>query len=355
MLTKMQFINLLEFFSYKICEFLLFSPCRIIYIILKPKCYKRIERVEVIDLCPGKIFDKEPIVATVGFFDGVHIGHRHLIHQIKEEAKRLGIPSAVITFPVHPRKVLQKDYQPQLLCGFDEKLSQLATTGIDYVIVLPFTPKLSRLTAKDFIRSVLQKQLGVHTLFVGYDHRFGHNREEGFPQYQAYGKEIGMQVIHATELLHDNVLVSSSVIRRLLLEGNIELANTLLTYPYNLSGEIIPGNQLGRTIGFPTANIRSWEPYKVIPHAGVYAVRVRADKDVYGGMLYIGTRPTVNTTNYMNVEVNIFDFEQDLYNRSLTVEFVQFVRQDEKFESLDMLANQIVQDKKDILQILQNH
>ena len=311
--------------------------------------------MEVIDLSTGQFFHRELIAATVGFFDGVHVGHRHLINQVKEEAKRLGIPSAVITFPVHPRKVLQQDYQPQLLCGLDEKISQLVTTGINYVIVMPFTPELSRLTAKEFILDILKEKLNVQWLFVGYDHRFGHNREEDFPDYKNYGEEVGITVHKASEFLYDNHPVSSSVIRRLLMEGNIQSANKLLTYPYNLSGEIIPGNQLGRTIGFPTANIRSWEPYKVIPHAGVYAVRVRADEDVYGGMLYIGTRPTVNTTDYMNVEVNIFDFEQDLYNRSLTVEFVQFVRADMKFESLDMLANQIAQDKKDILQILQNH
>ncbi len=138
-------------------------------------------------------------MASVGFFDGVHIGHRHLIKQVKEKARELGLPSAIVTFPVHPRKVLQKNYQPALLCGYEEKLEQLSTTQIDYCISLPFTQELSRLTAREFMRDVLKKQMGVHTLFVGYDHRFGYNREEGFPDYQSYGEELGIQVIQASE------------------------------------------------------------------------------------------------------------------------------------------------------------
>ena len=168
-----------------------------------------------IDLSNNIEINEAPFVASVGFFDGVHIGHRYLIKQVKEEAKRLGLPSAIVTFPVHPRKVLQKDYQPALLCGFEEKLEQLATTQIDNVISLPFTPELSRLSARAFMQKVLKEKIGVHTLFVGYDHRFGHNREEDFSDYKKYGEELGIRVIQANEYqvegeneFHKNTIVA---------------------------------------------------------------------------------------------------------------------------------------------------
>lgn len=309
--------------------------------------------MEIIDFSSSHPNLSSPVVATVGFFDGVHIGHRHLIRQVQSEAKRLGLPSAVITFPVHPRKVLQQDYQPKLLCGFEEKLHQLSTTDVDYVIVLPFTIELSRLSAETFIHRVLKERLNVHTLFVGHDHRFGHNREAGFPEYCAYGKSVGMKVIQATELKYnEREEVSSSQIRRLLAEGNVVKANALLSYTYQLSGKIVEGYQVGRTIGFPTANIQSWEKYKVIPHLGVYAVQVHTRENTYKGMLYIGTRPTLHHHSHISVEVNIFDFEGDLYNQSITVDFIEYVRPDEKFTSMDELVKQIRQDKENVMHLL---
>lgn len=294
-------------------------------------------------------------VATMGFFDGVHLGHRFLIDQVKKEAQRLGLPSAVITFPVHPRKVLQQEYQPALLCGYDEKLHQLANTGIDYCFSLSFTPELSQITANEFIVNVLNKRLGVQTLFVGHDHRFGHNREEGFVEYQRYGEAVGMKVIQAQEYRHEEHAISSSRIRTLLKEGNVTAANTLLSYNYTISGKIIEGFQVGRTIGFPTANIKAWEKYKVIPLLGVYAVKVHlADSKVYGGMLYIGKRPTIHEDLEISVEVNIFDFEGNLYNQSLTVEFIDFIRSDEKFDSMEDLTTQIQVDKKNVMTRLKN-
>lgn len=296
-----------------------------------------------------------PLVATLGFFDGVHIGHRYLIRQTQEKAAALGLPAAVITFPVHPRKVLHSDYQPKLLCGYEEKLELLTQTGINYCISLPFTKELSNLTAQAFINSVLKEKINVHTLLVGYDHRFGHNREEGFEEYDKYGKSIGMDIVEALEMRVDSKHVSSSEIRRLLLAGDIKNANRLLTYNYTLSGKIVEGYQVGRTIGFPTANVKAWEKYKVIPQLGVYAVKVHFNNQTRGGMLYIGTRPTLQNGTEISVEVNIFDFDGDLYNQSLTVEFIDFVRSDEKFDNIEQLVEQIYRDKNEVKQRLNNY
>ncbi|MDD4378661.1 MAG: bifunctional riboflavin kinase/FAD synthetase [Dysgonamonadaceae bacterium] len=298
--------------------------------------------------------EHRPLVATLGFFDGVHIGHRYLINQVKAKAKQLNLPAAVVTFPEHPRKVLQQDYQPKLLCGYEEKLEQLETTGIDYCVSMPFTVELATLTAKEFMEKTLKEKINVHTLVVGHDHRFGHNREEGFPEYVKYGNELGIDVMQATELRFEDRHVSSSRIRRLLAEGKIKLANKLLSYNYKFSGKIIEGYKVGRTIGFPTANIQAWEKYKVIPALGVYAVFVRFENEIYKGMLYIGTRPTLHNNNEISMEVNIFDFEGDLYNRSLTVEFVDFIRPDKKFDSVKSLVEQIRQDKITVMERLNN-
>lgn len=310
--------------------------------------------MEFIDLAVEKGIGDLSFVATVGFFDGVHIGHRYLIDQVKREADRRGLPSAVITFPVHPRKVLQKDYQPALLCGFDEKLDQLATTGVDYCVSLPFTVELSQLSAKEFMQKVLKQQVHVDTLLVGYDHRFGYNREDSYPEYSQYGKELGMHVILATELQLDNEEVSSSQIRRLLKAGKIKEANELLSYNYRLSGKIVEGYQVGRTIGFPTANMQVWERYKVVPELGVYAVMVHLRDLIYAGMLYIGRRPTLHSDNEVSVEVNIFDFEANLYNQSMSVEFIDFIRADQKFNSKEELVAQIHQDKESVKQRLKS-
>jgi len=310
--------------------------------------------LERIDLSDNRKISHGPFVASVGFFDGVHIGHRHLIKQVKEKARELGLPSAIVTFPVHPRKVLQKNYQPALLCGYEEKLEQLSTTQIDYCISLPFTQELSRLSAREFMGDVLKKQIGVHTLFVGYDHRFGYNREEGFSAYQSYGEQLGIQVIQAGEYQVEGENVSSTKIRLLLKKGEIQQANSLLSYNYTLSGKIVEGYRVGRTIGFPTANIRSWERFKVVPELGVYAVLVHIRDIIYEGMLYIGTRPTLHDDPEISVEVNIFDFSGDLYNQSLTVEFIDFIRADRKFDAMEELVTQIHKDKFLVQERLKN-
>lgn len=305
--------------------------------------------MKVIDLARGdNTILPQQVVATLGFFDGVHIGHRHLIDQVKTEAARLGLPSAVITFPIHPRKVLNSDYQPKLLCGYQEKVDQLATTGVDYCFSLPFTKELSNLDASEFIHRVLKDKINVASLLIGYDHRFGHNREEGFEDYLTYGKSVGIDVMQATEFRVDGQDVSSSRVRRLLIAGDVVTANRLLTYNYTLSGKIVEGYQVGRTIGFPTANMKVWEKYKVVPLLGVYAVLVHFQNRVLEGMLYIGKRPTLHNDPEISVEVNIFDFDDDLYNQSLTVEFIDFIRGDEKFDNVQELIDSIHRDKENV-------
>lgn len=300
------------------------------------------------DLTP---INNAPIVATIGFFDGVHIGHRFLIEQVKREALLQNLPSAVITFPIHPRKVLRSDYQPALLCGYDEKISHLSTLGIDYCVSLDFSIEMSNMSAYQFMKEVLKEKLNVHTLLIGYDHKFGHNREDSFDDYKRYGEEIGINVIQAKEY-DGGEHVSSSRIRSILAEGNVTEAARLLSYNYTISGKIVEGFKVGRTIGFPTANIETWERYKVIPAFGVYAVYVYIDKQKYEGMLYIGNRPTLHNGQNTSVEVNLFDFDGNLYNKSLTAEFLEFVRADEKFSDIETLRYQIQKDKDSVKVII---
>lgn len=292
------------------------------------------------------------LAATIGFFDGVHLGHRFLINELKETAKARNLPSAVITFPEHPRAVLHADYQPKLLNSFDEKLEQLASTGIDYCIVLDFTVELSRLTAQEFITTVLADKLHVEVLLIGYDHRFGHDRKDGFEQYVTYGAACGMDVVKASPYDDGQTAVSSSEIRKLLTECQVEEADKLLTYPYQLRGTIVNGYKVGRKLGFPTANIQVDEPFKIVPGIGVYAVRVYLKGERYKGMLYIGDRPTLNNGSNITLEVNILDFSGDIYNNEITVAFIYYVREDIKFGSLEELKEQLARDRETVNKLL---
>lgn len=289
------------------------------------------------------------LVATIGFFDGVHRGHRFLIDRVIEEAQRSGMSSAVITFDRHPREVLQTDYQPDLLSTLDEKLLLLSKTHVDNTVVLHFDASLAALTAHDFMRDVLQGQLKVRKLIIGYDNRFGHNRSEGFDDYVRYGKELGIEVIRADAFLPDDVRVSSSVIRTCLREGRVEDANRLLGYDYTIESRIVSGYQNGRKMGFPTANLDVTRCQQLLPASGVYAVLVRL-KDSVGwkrGMMNIGHRPTFNGRT-TSMEVNLFNFSGDLYGQELLVSFISKIRDEHKFDSIDALAEQLQHDKVQI-------
>lgn len=294
---------------------------------------------------------EQGIVATIGFFDGVHVGHRFLIKELQDWGKELNMLSAVITFPEHPRQVLHSDYRPKLLDTFQEKMERLETTGIDYCIALDFTYELSLYSAADFIR-LLAEEYHVKGLLIGYDHRFGHDRSDGFEQYVGYGGQVGMEVRKASPYDEGNIRVSSSEIRRLLQEGKVEMANALLTYPYQLRGRIVSGYKVGRTIGFPTANIEVDSPYKLLPKVGVYAVWVELLGKRYKGMLYIGKRPTLQNGDNLTIEVNILGFSGNVYNDEITVSFVYAVREDKAFESVEALREQLERDRQTVDKLL---
>ena len=291
------------------------------------------------------------VMATIGFFDGVHLGHRFLIDEVKAAAAQRGLPSAVITFPTHPRSVLQRAYQPRLLNSFADKLRLLATTGVDYCIVLDFTEALSQLSAEAFLR-ILATQWRVKGLVIGYDHRFGHDRRDGFEQYVEYGQRWGIEILKAAAFDAGHTAVSSSEIRRLVQEGKVERAAQLLTYAYHISGRIVSGYKVGRTLGFPTANIQPDDPMQLLPGIGVYAVWVEVAGQRYKGMLYIGSRPTLDNGTQLSIEVHILHFSGDIYNDPIRVSFAHFVRGDEKFDSLEALKAQLMRDREVVDQLL---
>ena len=291
------------------------------------------------------------VMATIGFFDGVHLGHRFLIDEVKAAAAQRGLPSAVITFPTHPRSVLQQAYQPRLLNSFADKLRLLATTGVDYCIVLDFTEALSQLSAEAFLR-ILATQWRVKGLVIGYDHRFGHDRRDGFEQYVEYGQRWGIEILKAAAFDAGHMAVSSSEIRRLVQEGKVERAAQLLTYAYHISGRIVSGYKVGRTLGFPTANIQPDDPMQLLPGIGVYAVWVEVAGQRYKGMLYIGSRPTLDNGTQLSIEVHILHFSGDIYNDPIRVSFAHFVRGDEKFDSLEALKAQLMRDREVVDQLL---
>jgi len=298
-------------------------------------------------------WDEKAVVATIGFFDGVHPGHRFLLREMQQMAAVRKLPSAVITFPVHPRVVLHSDYQPKLLNAYDEKLKLLSETGVDYIIVMDFTPELARLTAREFMAKALVPDWKVKTLLIGYNHRFGFQHAEGTEQYILDGEACGVEVIKTSSYnIVEGMAVSSSMVRRLIEAGDVEAASRLLGYPYQLKGHVIVGNRLGRRLGFPTANIEVDEKFKVIPRSGSYAVRITIDNKRYNGMLYIGSRPTIGNDDSIHIEANIFDFADDIYNESVIVEFVEFIREGQKFDSLDELCEQIQADKAKALLIV---
>lgn len=293
-------------------------------------------------------------VATIGFFDGVHKGHRFLIRHLVKTAREQGLESTVITFDEHPRRVLQSDYQPEMLSSLDTKLLLLSKTEVDNVVVLQFDSKMASLSAHDFMQSVLHDQLHVKILFVGYDHRFGHNREETFDDYVRYGKEMGMEVIRNSVFQLHGVNVSSSMIRSFLREGEVEHANSCLGYPYTISGKVVNGFHEGRKLGFPTANIDIAHFGQMLPAPGVYAVKVRLEHTaaIKYGMMNIGTRPTFGGKR-ITLETHIFDFDEDIYDQVLVVSFLHRIRGERKFESPDELAAQLKEDEENVLELLE--
>ncbi len=294
----------------------------------------------------------DQFVATIGFFDGVHLGHRFLLQRLKDEAKLLGKKSLVISFQNHPRSVISSDFHISLLTTNDEKIALLNEIGIDACVVLPFDKAMASLTAYEFLNKIILKKLGVHKLLVGYDHRFGRNREEGFEDYVRYGNQLGIQIIPVEPFNGDRIHVSSSQIRKLLLSGQIEEANKMLSRPYQISGTVINGQQLGRKLGFPTANIKPTNN-KLIPANGVYVVKVALnEKKIYKGMLNIGYRPTVTEKKSVQIEVHLLDFSEQIYGHSIEILFLHKLRDEIKFNSTEDLVKQLEKDKQAVINYL---
>lgn len=281
------------------------------------------------------------IVATIGFFDGVHRGHQYLIQQVREEADAIKGQSLIVTMNPHPRMVLQPGFEPELLTTVNEKLDMLRASGANKVEILHFDREMSCLTAREFMQRVLKKNFQVGTLVMGYDHHFGHDGGT-FEEYYQWGKECGIEVVLAHELKGRHV--SSSVIRKMLKAGNTEEASELLGRPYEIRGQVVSGHHVGRTMGFPTANLIP-EPMKLIPKCGVYAVWViLPDGTHQKGMLNIGRRPTIDNGNDITIEVNLLHFIGDLYQSSLNLQVIHRLRDERKFDSVEELQHQLSMD-----------
>lgn len=286
--------------------------------------------------------------ATIGFFDGVHRGHQFMIDSLTTMAHAQGRQSLVITFDRHPRQVVHADYVPQLITTTDEKLQLLDTTTADRIEMLHFDAQMAQLSAYEFMRQVLHEKYDVAMLLTGYDNRFGHNRAEGFADYVRYGEEMGMKVLQNTPIDIDGLRVSSSLIRRLIVEGNITEANNCLGHPYSITGSVAHGFQEGRRIGFPTANIVPESAEKLVPGNGVYATRVSVEGGEWmPAMLNIGTNPTFQRQQ-TTIEAHIIGFEGDIYGRKVRVEFGRKLRDEQRFESVEALQKQLEADKKEV-------
>lgn len=290
--------------------------------------------------------------ATIGFFDGVHRGHQFMIDSLTTMAHAQGRQSLVITFDRHPRQVVHADYVPQLITTTDEKLQLLHATAADRIEVLHFDAQMAQLSAYEFMRQVLHEKYGVAMLLTGYDNRFGHNRAEGFADYVRYGEEMGMKVLQNTPIDIDGMRVSSSLIRRLIVEGNITEASNCMGHPYSITGSVAHGFQEGRRIGFPTANIVPESAEKLVPGNGVYATRVSVEGGEWmPAMLNIGTNPTFQRQQ-TTIEAHIIGFEGDIYGRKVRVEFGRKLRDEQRFESVEALQKQLETDKKEVLMVL---
>ncbi|MDI9866404.1 bifunctional riboflavin kinase/FAD synthetase [Flectobacillus longus] len=295
----------------------------------------------------------ENAVVTSGTFDGVHLGHQKILKRLAEVAQQTGGESVVITFYPHPRTVVSADNQEvKLLSTLDEKIELLTQNGVQHLLVIPFTREFSELTSEEFIQKVIIHTIGTKTLVIGYDHRFGKNREGGFDYLVQNASRYGFGVEEILRQDIDHVAVSSSKIRKAIQDGDMTQAQHFLGRNYDLNGLVVKGKQIGRTIGFPTANIQVREQTKLVPQDGVYAVWVYYNAEKLRGMLNIGNRPTVDGT-YKTIEVNILDFDKEIYGENLKVEFVQKVRAEQKFNGLDALKAQIAQDKLTVSDILQ--
>ncbi len=298
-------------------------------------------------------------VVTIGTFDGVHIGHQKIISRLQEVAKKKAGETVILTFFPHPRMILHPDdLHIKLISSMNEKAEKLAALGIDHLIITPFTRDFSNLSPQDYIKEILVDKIGTRHIIIGYDHRFGKDRKGGLTELQNFASAFDFDVEEIPEQDINDVAVSSTKIRNAILGGDVKTASEFLGYAFQLSGKVIKGDQLGRVLGFPTANLFIEENYKLIPSDGIYAVSVElksteSDLKSAFGMAYIGHRPTINGMS-RNIEVNIFDFNEDIYGKTIRINFLDYLRGDEKFNSLEDLKKQLEKDEKAARKILLN-
>lgn len=290
----------------------------------------------------------EPSVVTIGTFDGVHIGHQKIINRLINTGKLEGLKSVILTFFPHPRMVLQKDSNIKLINTIDERIAILNTLGLDYLLIKKFTHEFSRLSADEFVKQILVDKLNAKKVIIGYDHRFGRNRNADINDLIKFGETYGFDVEEISVQDINDVAVSSTKIRKALNEGNIAKANTFLGYNFMLNGIVVKGKGLGRQLNFPTANIKIEEDYKIIPKQGSYIVKSSIKDKITFGMMNIGTNPTVDGI-IQSVEVNFFDFKEDIYNEKVQIELLHRIRDEEKFDSVETLKKQLANDKKTAL------
>ena len=283
-------------------------------------------------------------IVTSGTFDGVHVGHQKILKDISDQARETKGKSVVLTFWPHPRFVIKNKNGLKLLSTFDEKAEVIENMGVDYLVKIKFTKEFSELDSDEYIRSILIDKLGCKKLVIGYDHRFGKNREGGFDYLIENQNKFGFEVQEIPRQDIDNIGVSSTKIRNALSEGNVHIAHQYLGRPYEISGRVEHGNKIGSEIGFPTANISVDEEYKLIPKNGVYAVLIKVKEEIYEGMMNIGLRPTVDGDT-KKMEVNIFDFSAEIYQEKISVQFISFIRDEHKFDNIGLLKQQLSRDK----------
>lgn len=291
---------------------------------------------------------KTKTVVTVGTFDGVHLGHQKILSQVVAEARESGYAPTLLTFDPHPRKVLQPNVSMPLIQTLDERAQTLEGLGLEHVVVHPFTKAFSQLSAAAYVKEILVDMLNVAHIIIGHNHRFGKNRTANVEDLLHFGEVYGFEVTQISAEEINNISVSSTKIRTALMQGDVTLAHSYLGHPFTLFGTVIQGQQRGRTLGFPTANIAINHPDKIIPKNGVYAVSVTVGKAQHLGMMNIGTNPTVNG-QHQSIEVNIFDWSEDIYSQPIQVALIQRIRDEVKFESLNALQKQLEKDKAAVL------
>ncbi len=296
-------------------------------------------------------------VVTIGTFDGVHLGHREVISELKQLSDLSGGESVVFTFEPHPRIVISPlEDSLRLLSTKEEKIRLMEKIGVGHLVIYPFTKEFSRLTYDEFVTKILVENMHISSLVVGYDHRFGQGRQGDFHSLERLSESLNFKVEQLSQLVVDNKVVSSTKIRQALEQGDIIKANHFLGYQYALTGKVVEGMRLGRTIGFPTANIDTCDLHKLVPGDGVYAVLIELNGRSFKGMLNIGMRPTVNSNaDNKTIEVHIFNFEEDIYNSSITAIFVEKIRNEQKFERLELLQTQLAQDQISAISILSKY